>query len=186
MRRPALIFLIFCFLISPFSAFAEETSPTPPAGVPIYLVIDQNNGILGIVPITKDFFLWAYVNTATTTYPSLYFNTDLTTQREHIFANGIPVATVEASSTIKVFWNSQDQLQSTSVVTDSSAAIKEQTEFYAFGEMRTDSGSHKEQRKYTGHEFDAQPDYTYAGARYLNTKMGRFLSEDQAFLEVDY
>ena len=123
-------------------------------------------------------------STATTTYPSIYFNTDLTTQRDHIFANGVPVATVEASSTTQIFWNSQDQLQSTAVVTNSSAQIVEQPEYYAFGEIRSNTGTHREQRKYTGHEYDSIPDYTYAGARYLNTKMGRFLSEDPAFLAV--
>src|SRR3989344_6656304 len=57
---------------------------------------------------------------ATTTYPTAYFNTDGNKKTEHIFANGVPVGTVETTgiNSPVIFWNSQDHLRSTSVVTD--------------------------------------------------------------------
>jgi len=123
---------------------------------------------------------------ATTTYPTAYFNTDGTTQKEHLFVNGVPAATVEKIGTGNptIFWNSQDHLRSTSVVTNQTAGIAESVEYYAFGSIKSNTGAHKEQRKYTGHEFDILSKYTYAQSRYLDTKVGRFLSEDPAFLLI--
>ena len=125
---------------------------------------------------------------ATTTYPTPYFNTDGTTIKEHVVVNGIPVATVEKIGTGNptLFWNSQDHLQSTSVATNNSAQIAESVEYRAFGSLKSNTGSHREQRKYTGHEYDNQirTNYTYAKARYLNTEWGRFLSEDAVFLKI--
>ena len=122
----------------------------------------------------------------TTAYPTQYFNTDGTTIKEHIVVNGIPVATVERVGTGNptIFWNSQDHLRSTSVVTDANAGIAESVEYFAFGSIKSNTGAHKEQRKYTGHEFDILSKYTYAQSRYLDTKVGRFLSEDAAFLLI--
>jgi len=124
---------------------------------------------------------------ATTTYPTPYFNTDGTTIKEHVVANGIPVATIEKTTGNPVyFWNNQDHLQSTSVVANSSAQISEEVEYRSFGSIKANTGIHREQRKYTGHEYDNQitTNYTYAKARYLNTDWGRFLSEDMAFIAI--
>jgi len=123
---------------------------------------------------------------ATTTYPTAFYNTDGNKKTEHIFVNGVPAATVEKIGTGNptIFWNSQDHLRSTSVVTDANAQIAESVEYYAFGSIKSNTGSHKEQRKYTGHEFDILSKYTYAQSRYLDTKIGRFLSEDPAFLLI--
>ena len=46
----------------------------------------------------------------------------------------------------------------------------------------TYTGSFTERRKYTSHRYDTATSYTYAKARYLNTEVGRFLSEDPAFV----
>jgi RHS repeat-associated protein len=162
----------------------------------IVMPVQQGGGFAAFVPPATTNLAYGYdptgtriwvkpKPTATTTYPSIYFNTDTTTSEEHIFANGMPVATVEkvGAAAPVIYWNSQDQLQSTSVVTDSSTGIKEQVEYYAFGEQKTDTGTRKEQRKFTGHEYDAS-DYTYAGARYLYTRGGKFISQDPVFLAI--
>jgi len=119
---------------------------------------------------------------ATTTYPTALYNTDGSKVSDHIVVNGVPVATVEKIGTGNptIFWNSQDHLQSTSVVANQTAGIAEEVEYRSFGSLKSNTGPHKEQRKYTGHEYDNQvtTNYTYAKARYLNTDWGRFLSED--------
>ena len=75
-------------------------------------------------------------------------------------------------------------MQSTSIVADVGTQIQEQVEYRAFGSIKSNTGAHKEQRKYTGHEFDILSKYTYAQSRYLDTKVGRFLSEDEVFLAI--
>ncbi len=126
-------------------------------------------------------------NLATTTYPSIYFNEEgSATTTEHIFVNGIPVATVViGTGDPTILWNSSDHLRSTSLVTDDSANITEEVGYTAFGSLKNDVGTTIEKRKYTGHEYDADAlDYTYAKARYLNTNWGRFLSEDPSYLAI--
>jgi len=190
MRRIFVVFLVIGFLTPSFSLAAEFTGEAPATDqILIHFFLDDSGGILGIVPLTDDIFLWAYApnpHAATTTYPTAYFNTDGSKQTEHIFVNGVPAATVEkvGVNPVQIFWNHQDHLRSTTIVTDSSAAIAESVEYYAFGSIRTNTGAHKEQRKYTGHEFDILSKYTYAQSRYLDTKIGRFLSEDAAFLAL--
>jgi RHS repeat-associated protein len=41
-----------------------------------------------------------------------------------------------------------------------------------------------EQRKFTGHEFDAETGLSYMGARYQDGRSGRFVSQDPVFLAV--
>lgn len=120
-------------------------------------------------------------------YPSPYWNTDGETATTHIFVGGIPVATIETSGTSapKVFWNHADRLGSTRIVTDGTGKVTETADYEPFGDISSEvsPSGHREQRKFTSHEYDshAPTNYTYAQARYLDTKTGRFLSEDPAF-----
>jgi len=128
-----------------------------------------------------------------TYYPTPYWNTDGETATTHIFVGGIPVATVETSGTSAptVFWNHTDHLGSTRIVTDAAGGIVEATDYKPFGEILSPTSGqppaahgHVEQRKFTGHEHDADTGYTYANARYLDTEAGRFLSQDPAFWSI--
>jgi RHS repeat-associated protein len=117
-----------------------------------------------------------------TKYPTPYFNEKGSKKTEHIFANGVPVASIKTTgSGSDIFWNHQDHLGSTRMVTATSTAIVEDVNYLAFGSIANKTGIHKEQLKFTGHEYDTVTEYTYAKARYLNTDVGRFLSEDPAF-----
>jgi len=195
------IFLIFSFLFAPIYTLANEKQAkglleAAPQELPVYIFNNDSGDLLGILPVSDDFFLWVYApntkphGTATTTYVSPYFNVteNNATTTEHIIANGTPIATIETvGGTPTIRYPYIDHLQSTSLVTDSSANIVEQVEYKAFGTIQLKTGSFKEQQKYTGHELDdyiPYTEYTYAKARYLNTDIGRFLSEDPAFLLV--
>ena len=83
-----------------------------------------------------------------------------------------------ASGSSQIFFNSHDHLNSSALITDPEANVVERITYGSFGSVISDVGTHTEQRKYTGHELDPVTDYTYAGARYLNTDFGRFLSQD--------
>src|SRR5512133_528678 len=60
------------------------------------------------------------------------------------------------------------------------------TEYYPFGGTRIDqrAGSFGEQRRFTGHEFDTGTGLNYMDARYQAATLGRFSSEDPAFLNI--
>ncbi len=59
-------------------------------------------------------------------------------------------------------------------------------DYYPYGDIRLDekSGTFSEQRKYAGHEYDADTGLSYMNARYYNGKIGRFVSEDPAYLLI--
>ena len=126
-------------------------------------------------------------NTATTTYPNMYYNTDGTTVTKHIFdpITGDLLATVEGNGTATTTnYIHTDHLGGTNVVTDENGEVKEVTDYYPFGEQRINTGTFTEQRKFTGHEFDEENDLTYAKQRYYDQDVGRWLSQDPAFLFV--
>ena len=119
---------------------------------------------------------------ATTTFPTPFYNQRVmpgtaTTSTDHIFAQGLPLATIEQVGTGNptIFWNHDDHLGGTTVVTDQAGVVQERTTYQPFGTLKSDIGTHTEQRKYTSHELDTVSTYTYAEARYLDTDWGRFL-----------
>lgn len=78
-----------------------------------------------------------------------------------------------------------DHLGGTNVVTNASGTIVQTIDYYPYGAIRINSNSGSDQRrKFTGHEYDTGTGLTYANARYLNTDIGRFISQDQAFLLI--
>ncbi len=58
-------------------------------------------------------------------------------------------------------------------------------DYYPYGEIRLDEkvGTFSEQRKFAGHEYDADTSLSYMNARYYNGKMGRFVSQDPMVLK---
>jgi RHS repeat-associated protein len=76
-------------------------------------------------------------------------------------------------------------LGSTHAVTAVTDTIKETTDHYPFGAIRFDTtNGHNERKKFTGYEYDADTQLSYAGARYQDGRVGRFVSQDPAFLAV--
>jgi len=126
--------------------------------------------------------------TSTTTYPSKYYNTDGSTPTKHIFANGQVVATVTGTgSAAQAFSVNTDHLTGSNIVTDSTGNTKEVLDYYPYGSARLDQQSgFNEQRKFAGHEFDADTALSYQDARYYDPSTGRFTSEDPAFLAVKF
>ena len=85
------------------------------------------------------------------------------------------------SATTTIHYIHTDHLGSTHLVTDSTGAISEATDYYAYGAPRTDTKSSTyqgEQRKYIGQYYDASSQLSYLNARYYDLQRGQFLSED--------
>jgi len=124
--------------------------------------------------------------TTTTYYPSKYYNTDGTTPIKHILTpDGQVIATVEGTgASAEVFTVSTDHLTGSNVVTDNAGAQQELLDYMPFGAIRIDqkTGSFDEQKKAFGYEYDSETGLDYAGARYYNSGLGRFISQDPVFL----
>ncbi len=117
--------------------------------------------------------------TTTSYYLTKYYNTDGATRKKHIFANGIEIGVVTGTgSSATVRYIHTDHLTGSNIVTNSTDTADETLDYYPFGSIRIDSGSFSEQRKFTGHEYDTDTNLNYMGARYYDSAIGRFLSED--------
>jgi RHS repeat-associated protein len=126
--------------------------------------------------------------TATTYYPTKFYNITAGVPTKHVFANGTVIATIVgtgASSAVSSVLT--DHLTGASVVTNASAAITEVSDYLPYGAIRTDDKlAFNEQRKFAGHELDASTGLSYMDARYYNPSYGRFASEDPAFLDLSF
>ncbi|MCX6718450.1 MAG: FG-GAP-like repeat-containing protein [Candidatus Staskawiczbacteria bacterium] len=128
---------------------------------------------------------------SSTYYPTQNYNASYltpTTQNptsivKHIFANNQNIATINGTGAVaKIYYNATDSLNSSSVMTDSAGALAETMDYFPFGAIRIDNktSSFTEQRKYIGQEFDADTGLNYLNARYYNSALARFISEDSA------
>lgn len=129
-----------------------------------------------------------YANgTTTTIYPSKNYNLEGGTQMKHIFAGDMMVATVKGTgASAAVFTAHTDHLSGSNVITNSGGTQEELMDYFPFGEIRIDqkAGTFNEQRKYAGSEFDADTGLNYMNARYYKSDLGRFVSQDPAYLAV--
>ncbi len=122
-----------------------------------------------------------------TIYPSDDYNITTTGQNsvpeitKHLFANGADVATINITgSDTKIYYNHPDSLQSSSIMTDTTGTIAETMDYYPFGQIRIDNKTTtlSEQRKYIGQEYDEDTNLNHLNARYYNSAIGRFISQD--------
>lgn len=121
--------------------------------------------------------------TTTTLYPYAdYEVTSTATTKVTISADSLHVATMEstATPTYDLFFHHDDHLGGANIVTDASATVTQVIDYYPFGTPRVDvqSASYDSTQKFTGHELDASTELYYAKARYYNSEIGRFISQD--------
>ena len=95
----------------------------------------------------------------------------------YTYFNGQRVARRDPSGS--VFYYFTDLVHSSSVVSDSSGAIKSESDFYPWGGelqiINNDPGNHY---KFTGKERDSESQLDYFGARYYGNALGRFVTPD--------
>jgi RHS repeat-associated protein len=77
-----------------------------------------------------------------------------------------------------------DQLTGSNIITNSADAKDETIDYFPFGGMRIDIGSYNNQRKFIGQIFDANTGLNYLNARYYDSTVGRFISQDSAFWQL--
>ena len=119
---------------------------------------------------------------ATTTYVNKNYNIQGATTTKHIYAGNELVAEVIGNgNSTSTYIIHTDHLGGVHVVTNASGTAVSTSDFYPYGDLRINSGSLNEQRRYTGHEYDSVPNLSYMGTRYYNGTRGQFLSQDSEF-----
>ncbi len=112
---------------------------------------------------------------STTWYIGSHYEKKDSTYTKYIFAGGTRIAKVTTSGYHILH---SDHLGSSTVISDSSGAIAESTEYNPFGTTRTHSGATLTNYKYTDQERDPETGLYNYGARYYDPMIGRFISPD--------
>ncbi|MGA9043135.1 MAG: RHS repeat-associated core domain-containing protein [Terriglobales bacterium] len=101
-------------------------------------------------------------------------------QREFIFAGGKRIARRDLSGGA-VYYYFTDDLGSSSVVTNSTGVIQNESDYYPYGGERAYTLTLANQNyKFTGKERDAESGLDNFGARYDSSTLGRFMTPDWA------
>ena len=103
-----------------------------------------------------------------------------TFQYEYIFFNGERVAQRSLTGTEPVYYYNSDHLGSTSVLTDSSGNIQNESDYYPYGGERVLSNAAPQNYKFTGKERDPESGLDNFGARFDASTIGRFMIPDWA------
>ena len=95
---------------------------------------------------------------------------------EYVFFGGKRIARRDSSGNVVYYVG--DHLGTSRVVTNSTGAILDQSDFYPFGGERVITASSGNTYKFTGKERDSESGLDNFGARYNSSALGRFLSPD--------
>jgi len=100
---------------------------------------------------------------------------------DHIAVKVFHEATSGGSTATTTSYMHTDHLGSTNAVTDEDGILMQTLDYYPYGSLRTDDTTLvDEKHKFTGHEFDRETELTYAGARYYDQDIGRWVALDPA------
>jgi RHS repeat-associated protein len=90
----------------------------------------------------------------------------------------------EAPMTPNMKYIHPDHLGGTNVVTDENGDVVQTLDYYPYGSQRITTGSHSEQRRFIGEEYDGDTEFSYLNARYYQGSRGQFMSQDPVFLAI--
>lgn len=116
---------------------------------------------------------------STTVYiGKLYECAAVGTCSKYIFAEGKKIAIKPTGTTGEIYYYHNDNLGSTSVITDKNGAKVQSLLYYPFGETRSNTGSIDVRHKYTSQELDDSTGLYFYNARYYEPVLARFISPD--------
>jgi RHS repeat-associated protein len=101
--------------------------------------------------------------------------------RSYIYALGKHLARVDGAigdTTTKVYYYHTDQVGSIRKITDQQGKVVWDTQYEAFGNQFNQTGSIEELHSFTGKELDPDTGLYYFNARWYDSELGRFVSED--------
>jgi RHS repeat-associated protein len=101
--------------------------------------------------------------------------------RSYIYALGKHLARVDGvigNTTAKVYYYHTDNVGSIRKITNSKGAVVWDASYAAFGSQIQQSGAIEELHSFTGKELDSETGLYYFNARWYDSELGRFISED--------
>ena len=107
-------------------------------------------------------------------------NTNNSSFNEYVFFNGKRIARRDYQNNVDYYF--ADHLGTARVVTNSSGAILDDSDFYPFGGERPVASSSRNNYKFTGKERDPESGLDDFGARYYSSAIGRFMTPDWSAL----
>ena len=131
--------------------------------------------------------------TYTTYYPNKFYEITKTAgapdqEKKYIYAGDTLIATVKQvspTSTPEIAYVYGDNLGSVSAVADSAGNLVQAIDYYPFGQERLCGGpgdsSCDAEKKYIGEYYDSDTALNYLNARYYNSFIGKFISQDPMF-----
>ena len=129
----------------------------------------------------------ATTSSATTYYPSKYYNITGSTPTKNIFLpDGTLIATVVGTgATTTVSYIHPDHLGGMNVSTDESGAVNQILDFYPYGTKRLDEQTgFNSQRQFANYEYDSSTNLNYLNQRYYDPTTAGFISQDPVFLDM--
>ncbi len=126
-------------------------------------------------------------NSVTTHYPFPLYEAQGATTTKHIYAGDTLVATIQSDTpSPKTYYNHQDHLGSTNVVSTPDGYLDQEYAYYPFGSARIDQqyGKLDQTLGYIGKTTDSETSYSYLTQRYADTGKGRFISQDPALFMI--
>lgn len=122
--------------------------------------------------------------TTTTDYANKLYNYDGAKKTKQVYVGNQLVATIETvSAVVTPYYVHTDTVLGSNVITDGSGAKNQLLDYMPFGAVRINqqATSFNEKNQFGGHPLDSDTGLNYAGARYMNTTAGRFISQDPVF-----
>jgi RHS repeat-associated protein len=111
----------------------------------------------------------------TTTLSTKHYECTNGTCKKYLFSGNTRVVVKTDTET---WYYHPDHLGSSNIVTDASGNKAETTYYYPYGWVREDYGAVNVKHKFTGQELDYETGLCYYGARYYDSKLGRFITAD--------
>lgn len=116
-------------------------------------------------------------------YVDQYFEIDESGNTKlHIFLGDQKISTIENEESI--YFNIDNHLDSTSIITDELGEIVEISDYDDFGSITSQSSVIFNDYKFGGKELDNETDLQYFGARYYDSSTARFVSIDPLLIDV--
>jgi RHS repeat-associated protein len=121
-----------------------------------------------------------------TYYPSKLYEISGSQKTKYIYTGDTLMATVKVvGTTVTPTYTHTDHLGSTNVTSNSTGAIAQLVDYYPYGLERICSGDCGADKKYIGQYYDNSTGLNYLNARYYDGNIGRFISIDPVFWEID-
>jgi len=175
----ALLFVLVLALQPTSFVFAETTYTYGPDGQRTKMtVVDKDKGINTTTYYISNSYEETYDNNNPSAPPKIV---------KHTFANGAEVQTVfDSGKDAKTYDVLTDPLGNVTGLADSTGKLVETTDYYPFGAIRVDNkidpAVPSSPNKFLDQKYDEQTGLNYLNARYYNSAIGRFISQDPVSL----